>query len=56
MKRKKQLTQVENIKHALQENRLELYCQRIEPLAGNETHYEVLVRMIDESGELVPPD
>jgi len=55
MKRKKQLTQVENIKHALQENRLVLFCQRIEPLAGSETHYEVLVRMIDESGELVPP-
>lgn len=55
MRRKKQLTQVENIKHALQENRLELFCQRIEPLTGAETHYEILVRMIDESGELVPP-
>lgn len=55
MRRRKQLTQVENIKHALQENRLVLYCQRIEPLSGNETHYEILVRMIDEVGELVPP-
>ena len=56
MRRKKQLTQVENIKHALRENRFELYCQRIEPLTGNETHYEVLVRMVDEDGDLVPPD
>jgi diguanylate cyclase (GGDEF)-like protein len=56
MKRKKQLTQVENIKHALRENRFVLYCQRIEPLTGNETHYEVLVRMIDEAGKLVPPN
>jgi diguanylate cyclase (GGDEF)-like protein len=56
MKRKKQLTQVENIKHALQEDRFELYCQRIEPLTGGETHYEILVRMVDEKGELVPPD
>lgn len=56
MKRKKQLTQVENIKHALQENRFELYCQRIEPLIGVEAHYEILVRMIDENGDLVPPD
>ncbi len=55
MRRKKQLTQVENIKHALQENRLELFCQRIEPLTGSETHYEILVRMIDDAGELVPP-
>ena len=56
MMRKKQLTQVENIKHALQENRFELYCQRIEPLTSNETHYEILVRMVDENGDLVPPD
>ena len=55
LRRKKQLTQVENIKHALQDNRLELYCQRIEPLTASETHYEVLVRMIDESGKVVPP-
>ena len=56
MRRKKQLTQVENIKHALRENRFELYCQRIEPLTGSETHYEILVRMIDENGDLVPPN
>ncbi len=55
MRRKKQLTQVENIKHALRENRFELYCQRIEPLTNAETHYEVLVRMIDEDGQVVPP-
>ena len=56
MRRKKQLTQVENIKHALRENRFELYCQRIEPLTSTETHYEVLVRMIDEDGQVVPPN
>ena len=55
MRRKKQLTQVENIKHALRENRFELYCQRIEPLTTTETHYEILVRMIDEDGQVVPP-
>ncbi|NNJ95959.1 MAG: EAL domain-containing protein [Gammaproteobacteria bacterium] len=55
MRRKKQLTQVENIKHALRENRFELYCQRIEPLTSTETHYEILVRMIDEDGQVVPP-
>ncbi len=55
MRHRKQLTQVENIKHALRENRFVLYCQRIEPLTGTETHYEVLVRMTDEQGGLVPP-
>ena len=56
LKRKNQLTQVENIKNALDEDRFELYCQSIEPLSDNETHYEILVRMIDEDGEIVFPD
>jgi diguanylate cyclase (GGDEF)-like protein len=56
LKRTNQLTQVENIKHALEEDRFELYCQSIEPLSGNQTHYEILVRMIDVDGELVFPD
>ena len=56
IKRKNQLTQVENIKNALDEDRFELYCQSIEPLSDNETHYEILVRMIDEDGEIVFPD
>ena len=56
LKRKKQLIQVENIKSALEEGRFVLYCQRIQPLIGDEVHYEILVRMIDESGKLVFPD
>jgi len=56
IKRKNQLTQVENIKNALDEDRFELYCQSIEPLSDNRTHYEILVRMIDEDGEIVLPD
>ena len=56
LKRKNQLTQVENIKNALDEDRFELYCQSIEPLSDNQTHYEILVRMIDEDGEIVFPD
>jgi len=56
LKRTHQLTQVEKIKNALEEDRFELHCQRIQPLSGDELHYEILVRMIDESGELVPPD
>ena len=56
LKRQHQLTQVENIKSALAEDRFVLYCQRIQPLIGNEAHYEILVRMIDESGDIVAPD
>jgi len=56
LKRKHQFIQVENIKNALEENRFVLYCQRIQPLTGNEVHYEILLRMIDESGEIVEPD
>lgn len=56
LKQRYQLTQVENIKHALQEDRFELHCQRIEPTLRDEVHYEILVRMISELGELIAPD
>jgi len=53
--RHQQLHWVEGIKHALDEGRFELYCQRIQPLQGGETHYELLVRMLDEDGAIVSP-
>lgn len=56
LKRKHQLIQVENIKLALQEDRFVLYCQRIAPMSGDENHYEILVRMIDEAGNIIQPD
>lgn len=56
LKRQHQLIQVEHIKGALAEDRFELYCQRIQPLTGDETHYEVLIRMLDESGNIILPD
>ncbi|MGB5396840.1 MAG: EAL domain-containing protein [Gammaproteobacteria bacterium] len=56
LKRKNELAQVENIRQALQQDRFELYCQRIAPLSEDEAHYEILVRMIDDDGQLVPPD
>jgi diguanylate cyclase (GGDEF)-like protein/PAS domain S-box-containing protein len=44
-------------KRALTENRLFLEAQPIVPLAetGDATHYELLVRMRDDSGRTVPP-
>jgi Amt family ammonium transporter len=49
---------VTRILSALEEDRFTLYVQPIqptEPIPGVPCHYEVLVRMIGESGELIPP-
>lgn len=46
------------IQNALDEDRLELHAQVIEPLserAGTGLHIEILVRMRDSAGRLVPP-
>ncbi len=47
---------VNRIQHALVESRFCLYAQSIEPLDQNRTnHYELLVRMLDQNGDIVPP-
>ncbi|MGF1499504.1 MAG: EAL domain-containing protein [Elainellaceae cyanobacterium] len=47
------------IRHALEHNQFRLYYQRIAPtVPGNLQlfdHYEILVRMVDETDKLVPP-
>ena len=44
------------ITRAMDENRFRLYRQPIVSLSGaNNLHFEVLIRMIDEKGEIVPP-
>ncbi|BAV34275.1 diguanylate cyclase [Sulfuricaulis limicola] len=49
---------VSRLNKALEEDRFRLYCQRIAPVAdvnqGN-PHYELLIRLLDEEGKLVPP-
>ena len=53
-----ELEWVARAKRALVENRLFLEAQPIQPLAagdGEPPHYELLVRMRDESGRAVPP-
>jgi diguanylate cyclase (GGDEF)-like protein/PAS domain S-box-containing protein len=50
---------VTRIQTALEENRFELARQPIVPLSissGNDCHYELLVRMRDEDGNIVLPD
>ena len=45
------------IQSALDADRLRVFCQEICPLGENgEHHYEVLVRMVSEEGELIPPE
>jgi len=46
------------IRHALEENRFVLYCHKILPLRENpdgRCYCETLLRMLDESGAVVPP-
>ena len=48
---------IAKINHALENNRLRLHYQTIVPLGneGSGDHYELLVRMVDSDGKLVPP-
>jgi len=47
---------VTRINQALEEDRLCLYAQPIVPLKGShDGHYELLIRMIGENGEIIPP-
>ena len=55
-KRDGEVEWVDRAKRALNENRLFLEAQPIVPLAASDaTHYELLVRMRDDSGRTVPP-
>jgi len=56
--RHKEMRWVSRITKALQEDRFVLYRQIITPLldpSGSNLHQEILVRMLDENGKLVPP-
>jgi diguanylate cyclase (GGDEF)-like protein/PAS domain S-box-containing protein len=47
---------VTRLNHALEEDRFCLYAQPIEPIDSNtDKHYELLLRMIDETGGIIPP-
>ncbi len=54
----KEMQWVARITHAVEDGRLELYFQPIIPIGDNPDrcgHYELLLRMRDEDGRLVPP-
>jgi diguanylate cyclase (GGDEF)-like protein/PAS domain S-box-containing protein len=56
VKRSGEMQWVARLNQALEEDRFCLYAQAIVPLdASTEKHYEFLIRMIDEKGEIIPP-
>jgi diguanylate cyclase (GGDEF)-like protein/PAS domain S-box-containing protein len=53
---KARITWAERIREALEEDRFTLYAQPIVELAGGEVRqHELLLRMLDERGEVIPP-
>jgi diguanylate cyclase (GGDEF)-like protein/PAS domain S-box-containing protein len=58
MRRRREMQWAARINSALEEGRFELYRMQIQPLQRNEPgqHYELLLRMRDETGRMVSPD
>lgn len=57
-RRRGEMQWISRIQHALDHNRLQLFAQRIEPLQprlDSGVHCELLVRLLDEEGDLVMP-
>ncbi|HEY6093900.1 MAG TPA: EAL domain-containing protein [Gallionellaceae bacterium] len=58
MRRQGEMGWAQRVSQAIKENRLVLYFQKILPVsatAGNHVHFELLIRMLDENGKVVPP-
>jgi len=57
LRRKEQIKWVSRTQAALREDRFELFAQRIQRIGetGPSQHYEILLRMRDEDGQLAPP-
>lgn len=55
--RQTEMQWVSRIVQALQQDRFQLWAQRIQSISGddNEGHQEILVRMIDVDGKVIPP-
>ena len=56
-RRRDEMAWINRLKLAIAENRLELHYQRIQPVQGGpeDGHLELLLRLRDEDGRLVPP-
>lgn len=54
--RRGEMQWIQRLRKAMQEERLQLYCQSIMSLQGAGSHREVLLRMLDEGGQVITPD
>jgi len=54
-RRQGEIEWVQRLRHAMENDRLMLYAQRIEPLVAGAAHHEVLLRMCDEQGKPIAP-
>lgn len=58
MRRRGEMDWAQQVSQAIKENRLTLYFQKIVPIsqrAEKHVHYELLIRMLDQDGNLVQP-
>lgn len=58
LRRQREISWVQRLNEAMSENRFTLYCQAVLPLKNRKkrpTHYEILVRLTDESGHIITP-
>jgi diguanylate cyclase (GGDEF)-like protein/PAS domain S-box-containing protein len=58
MRRQGEMNWAQRVSQAIKDDRLLLYFQKIMPIsaaAGRHHHFELLIRMLDENGKLVPP-
>lgn len=54
--RRGDLQWLQRLQDAMDNHGLLLYSQTIEPLQGDSSHSELLLRMLDEEGKIIPPD
>jgi diguanylate cyclase (GGDEF)-like protein len=57
LQRREQIRWVGRIQSALRDDRFVLYAQLIQPLQAKtvKPHYEILIRMLDDDGSVIPP-
>ena len=56
IRRSEEIEWIGRVQQALREDTFELYCQPVTPLdSRDEQHHEILVRMLDEDGSILPP-
>ena len=57
VRRSEEIEWIGQVQQALREDSFELYCQPVRPLASDRwaTHFEILIRLRDDDGEIQPP-